>query len=171
MQQGTWKPVAYMSKALNDVERNYDIYDKEMLGIMRALTEWRHYLQGTKQPFEIWTDHKNLEYFMTARKLNHQQARWSLELADYDFVLKHRFGQLNKKADLLSRCNDHKQGVDEDNTGVTVLKQLFCTSMRGEIRGEEEDLMKTIIKAKTRKTSVRETARSGEKDWKEEEGI
>src|SRR3979490_2345019 len=70
MQQGIWKPVAYMSKALNDVERNYDIHDKEMLAIMQALGEWRHYLQGTRQPFEIWTDHKNLEYFMTARKLN-----------------------------------------------------------------------------------------------------
>ena len=81
-------------------------------------------MQGTRQPFEIWTDHKNLEYFMTARKLNCQQARWSLELADYDFVLKHRSGQLNKKADLLSRRNDHKQGVEGDNTGVTVLKSV-----------------------------------------------
>src|SRR3979490_1952118 len=88
MQQGIWKPVAYMSKVLNDVERNYDVHDKEMLAIMRALGEWRHYLQGTRQPFELWTDHKNLEYFMMARKLNRRQARWSLELADYDFVLR-----------------------------------------------------------------------------------
>src|SRR3979490_3575358 len=71
MQEGIWKPVAYMSKVLNDVERNYDIHNKEMLAIMQALTEWRHYLQGMRQPFEIWTDHKNLEYFMMARKLNH----------------------------------------------------------------------------------------------------
>src|SRR3979490_302888 len=171
MQQGTWKPVAYMSKALNDVERNYDIHDKEMLAIMQALAEWRHYLQGMRQPFEIWMDHKNLEYFMTARKLNCRQARWSLELTDYDFALKHQSGQLNKKADLLSRHNDHKQGVEEDNTGVTVLKQEFFRAMRGEIRGEEEDLMKRIRKAQKKEGKVRERVKSGEKDWKEEEGI
>jgi hypothetical protein len=59
-----------MSKGLNDTERNYDIHDKEMLAIMRALYEWRHYLQGSQLKFEIWTDHKNLEYFTTTKKLN-----------------------------------------------------------------------------------------------------
>ena len=52
---------------------------------------------------------------MTARKLNFQQARWSLELTDYDFILKHCPGSLNKKADLLSRQKDHKEGVKDDN--------------------------------------------------------
>ena len=72
-----------------------------MLAIIQVLEEWRHYLQGERQLFKIWTDHENLEYFMTARKLNHQQARWPLKLADYDFILKHCPGSLNKKADIL----------------------------------------------------------------------
>ena len=75
-------------------------------------------------------------------------------------------GQLNKKADLLSRHNDHKQGVEGDNTGVTVLKQEFFQPMRGEIRGEEEVLMKRIRKAKNIEGKVRERVESGEKDWK-----
>ena len=65
-QKGTddkWHPVAFLSKSLNEVERNYDIHDKEMLAIIRALEEWRHYLEGTKHMFEIWTDHQNLQYF------------------------------------------------------------------------------------------------------------
>ena len=74
-----------------------------MFAIMYALAEWRHYLQGMRQSFKIWTDHKNPEYFMMVRKLNCQQARWSLELADYDFILKHGPGQLNKKANILLR--------------------------------------------------------------------
>ena len=78
-----------MSKALNEVKQNYEVHDKEMLAIMRVLGEWRQYLQGVRQSFEIWMDHKNLEYFMTARKVNRRQARWSLELADYDFLLWH----------------------------------------------------------------------------------
>ena len=71
---GKWKPVAFLSKTLSETERNYQIYDKEMLAVMRALGEWRQYLLGAKQVFEIWTDHKNLEYFRLPQKLNRRQA-------------------------------------------------------------------------------------------------
>ena len=64
---GKWHPVAFMSKSFSEVERNYEIHDKEMLAIIGALDEWRHYLEGTKHTFQIWTDHKNLKYFMTAK--------------------------------------------------------------------------------------------------------
>ena len=76
-----WHPVAYISKSLSPAERNYDIYDKEMLAVMCTLEQWHHYLEGAKHPVQILTDHKNLEYFMTAQKLNHWQARWSLYLS------------------------------------------------------------------------------------------
>ena len=62
-QEGKWHPIAYMSKAFSDTERNYEIYDKEMLAIMLALEEWRQYLMGALEDFEIWTDHQNLQYF------------------------------------------------------------------------------------------------------------
>jgi hypothetical protein len=50
----------------------------EMLAIIRGLEEWRHYLEDTRHPVEIWTNHKNLEYFQVAQKLNRRQARWPL---------------------------------------------------------------------------------------------
>src|SRR5277367_6472508 len=62
-----WHPVAFLSKSLSPVEQNYDIHDKEMLADIRALEEWRHFLEGTEHQFEIWTDHKNLEYSMKAK--------------------------------------------------------------------------------------------------------
>ena len=65
-----WRPVAYISKSLNEAERNYEIHDKEMLAIIRCLEAWRHFLEGAKDQFEIWIDHKNLEYFMKTQKLN-----------------------------------------------------------------------------------------------------
>ena len=65
-----WRPVAYISKLLNEAKRNYEIHDKEMLAIIRCLEAWRHFLEEAKGQFEIWTDHKNLEYFMKAQKLN-----------------------------------------------------------------------------------------------------
>ena len=65
-----WRPVAYISKSLNEAKRNYEIHDKEMLVIIQCLEAWRHFLEGAKDWFEIWMDHKNLEYFMKAQKLN-----------------------------------------------------------------------------------------------------
>jgi len=47
----------------------------------------------------IWTDHKNLEYFMTAKKLNRRQAHWSLYLAHFDFKLTHCPGRCMGKPD------------------------------------------------------------------------
>ena len=70
-----WRPVAFLSKSLNETERNYEIHDKEMLAIIRRLGNWRHLLEGIHFKFEIWTDHKNLEYFMKVQKLNCKQAQ------------------------------------------------------------------------------------------------
>jgi RNase H-like domain found in reverse transcriptase len=51
-----WHPVAFLSKSLSEVERNYKIHNLEMLAIIRVLEEWRHYLKGAQHPVEIWTD-------------------------------------------------------------------------------------------------------------------
>jgi len=67
---GKWKPVAFLSKYLNETERNYEIHNKEMLAVIRGLENWQHLLEGAKYKFEVWTDYKNLEYFMKAQKLN-----------------------------------------------------------------------------------------------------
>ena len=55
------------------MKRNYKIYNKEILVIIRGLENWKHLLEGVKFKFEIWTDHKNLEYFMKVQKLNRRQ--------------------------------------------------------------------------------------------------
>ena len=74
-EDGTLHPIAFMSKALTEVKRNYQIHDKEMLAIIWALEEWRHFLEGTVEKFKVYTDHKNLSYFRSAQKLNRRQAR------------------------------------------------------------------------------------------------
>jgi len=53
------------------MEWNYEIHDEEMLAIIHTLEEWRHFLEEATHLVEIWTDHKNLEYFMMVKKLNH----------------------------------------------------------------------------------------------------
>jgi hypothetical protein len=87
--QGKWHPVAFMSKALSDAEKNYKIYDKELLTIVKALKIWRHYLVYTKNQFKVWTDHKNLKYFQDPQKLNARQAQWYITLQEYGYLLTH----------------------------------------------------------------------------------
>jgi len=77
-----------------------------MLAVIRCLEAWRHYLEGAKLEFEIWTDHKNLQYFITSQKLNHRQARWALYLLQFNFTLKYIPGKSMGKVDGLSRRPD-----------------------------------------------------------------
>jgi len=69
-EDGKWRPVVYLSKSLNKMERNYEIHDKKMLVVIRDLENWRHLLEDAKFKFEVWMNHKNLEYFIKAQKLN-----------------------------------------------------------------------------------------------------
>ena len=72
-------------------------------------------MEGAQFKFKIWTDHKNLEYFMKAQKLNCRQARWALYLSRFDFTLKHVLGTMIGKVDGLSRKLDWRVGIDKDN--------------------------------------------------------
>ena len=79
-------------------------------------------MEGARLKFEIWTDHKNLEYFMSSQNLNHRQARWALYLSRFNFTLKHVPGSKMEKADRLSRRSDWEKGGDRDNEERTLLK-------------------------------------------------
>ena len=80
------------------------------MAIMDALLEWCQYLMGTREPFEIWTNHQNLQYFCKLQKLNHQQACWVTELSEYEFILHHKPGTSTGKADALSRMTNLETG-------------------------------------------------------------
>ena len=99
---GIWRPYAFFSRKLSPPECNYEIHDKEMLAIIRSLEEWDAELRSVGK-FEILTDHKNLEYFMTIRKLSERQMRWSLVLSRFNFQITHVSGPSNARADALSR--------------------------------------------------------------------
>ena len=98
-----WHPVEFYSRSMSPAERNYQIYDKEMLAVREALLEWRQYLLSANSPTEVWSDHLNLTYYRKPQNLSKRQARWISDLADYDFTIHHLPGKLNNKADALSR--------------------------------------------------------------------
>ena len=150
-----WRPVAFLSKLLNKTERNYEIYDKEMLAIVRELEAWRHLLEGAQSKFEIWIDHKNLEYFMKAQKLNRRQAHWALYLSRFDFTLKHVPGAKMGKVDGLSRRTDWKVGVEKDNENQVFIKDNWIHKLQEVvIEGPEVDIIEKIKKTRSKDEDV-----------------
>ena len=126
-----------------------------MLAIIRGLKAWRHLLEGAQSKFEIWTDHKNLEYFMKVQKLNRRQARWALYLSWFDFTLKHVAGSKMGKADGLSRRADWKVGMDKDNSNQVFIKDNWIHSMyEVVVEGPEVDLLEKIKKARSKDEDI-----------------
>jgi hypothetical protein len=111
-------PCAYFSKTFIAAERNYDIYDRELLAVILALTEWKQYLQGTTHPVTIITDHINLSYIKDPRKLSRRQARWALFLQDFDIVWKVLPGTKMAPADALSRRDYVDTSLDNVDTAI-----------------------------------------------------
>jgi len=107
--------------------------------------------------FEIWTDHKNLEYFIKAQKLNRKQARWALYLSRFDFMLKHIPGSRMGKADSLSRRPGWEVGVERDNEGETLVKSEWLEVRRMEkveIIVEGVDLLEKVKWLKVKDNEV-----------------
>ncbi len=97
---------AFYSRKLSSAERNYDVGNRELLAMKAALEEWRHWLEGAQHPFTVLTDHKNLEYLRSAKRLNPRQARWAMFFTRFNFTVTYRPGTKNIKADALSRQTD-----------------------------------------------------------------
>ncbi|KAK3507071.1 hypothetical protein QTP70_003881 [Hemibagrus guttatus] len=100
---GKLHPCAFYSRKLTAAEANYDVGNRELLAIKAALEEWRHWLEGARHPFQVLTDHRNLEYLRGAKRLNPRQARWALFFTRFRFMVTYRPGSKNGKADALSR--------------------------------------------------------------------
>ena len=104
--EGRLHLVAYRSRKFSGPELNYDVHNKELLAIVDAFEEWRAYLKGSRHPIVVYSDHKNLSYFTTTKKLNQQQVRWAELLASFNFQIHYWKGSKNGRADALSQRSD-----------------------------------------------------------------
>ena len=96
-------PCAFYSRRLSPAERNYDVGNRELLAIHDALKEWRHWLEGATLPFVVLSDHKNLIYLQSAKRLSPRQSRWALFFTRFNFTIAYKPGTENVRADALSR--------------------------------------------------------------------
>ena len=132
---GDRHPISFISKTFSPTERNYEIYDRELLAIIRALDEWRHYIQGSTHTTMFLSDHKNLTYYREAKKLNRRQARWSLYLSEFDVKLVHTPANKMIQSDALSRRPDHCPNEDNDNNDIIVLpNDMFVNLINTELQ-------------------------------------
>ena len=129
---GNWRPVAFMSRKMIPAEQNYETHDQELLAIVQAFKTWRHYLEGSTETIEVWSDHNNLRGFMKQKELNSRQARWALALAAFDFEIFHRPGKTNP-ADGPSRRPDYEGTSPDKTTLLPTLQNKLALSNTGDL--------------------------------------
>ena len=99
---GKRHPMGYYSATLNEAEQNYDIYDLELLAIVKALKHWRPLLTGSPHKIKVFSDHMNLKYWCDPQKISRRVTREVLELSEYDIKIHHIKGSSNGCTDALS---------------------------------------------------------------------
>jgi hypothetical protein len=124
-EEGKLHPVAFHSRKFIAAEINYDVHDKELLAIVEAVKTWEIYLLGSKHETLIYTDHKNLQTFMTTKELTRRHMRWAERLGQVKIRIIYRKGSENARADALSRRPDYQ------DSGVQQLYQLFKEDTEG----------------------------------------
>lgn len=114
-EDGKLHPVAYSSKSLSSAEAGYDIHDRELLAIVKAFVEWRHYLLGSETT--VITDHRNLMDYILTKIPSRRQARWAKYLSQFKYKIHYRPGKYCR-ADGLSRRPDHDVGRGAEKPGI-----------------------------------------------------
>ena len=139
-------PVAFYLRKMIPAEINYPIHDKELLAIIDSFNHWRPLLLGAHFPVTVFTDHKNLLHWSTAKKLNRRQVRWSQFIADYDYYIHYRPGSLGGKPDALSQRSDYvlkenNEHVLQQNKALLLNSQFVTETQLADIFKPHESLL------------------------------
>jgi hypothetical protein len=87
-------------------ERNYDADESEMLAIVKACKQWRHYVENAKHQVLIIIDHVNLRTFFITKILSKRKIKWWKKFSKFDFLIEYRSRRLNS-ADAFNRRSDY----------------------------------------------------------------
>ena len=128
----------FYSKNMILAECNYEIYDKELLIIIRCLKHWRFKLKCTNISIKIFIDHLNLKYFMIIKELTWWQAKWTEKLSEYNFKIIYQSKKQNLKVDTLIRMSDVKS-VEANNDRKLYQHQMLLLKGKFELQSIETD--------------------------------
>ncbi len=130
--------VIFYSKNMILAECNYEIYDKELLIIIRCLKHWRFELKCTDILIKIFIDHLNLNYFMIIKELTQRQTRWTEKLSEYNFKIIYQSGKQNLKVDALIRMSDVKS-IETNDDRKLYQHQMLLLESKFELQSIEAD--------------------------------
>ena len=125
-------------------KQNYDIYNRKLLALIKALYHWCSYLAWTKEPFTILTDHINLRYWKAPSKLDRRHTQWHTDLEEYDFEMVHIPGSTNGPADALSWPPGMDKGKN-DNQDVVMIPPYWIR-MAITLESPLEQFLQNILK-------------------------
>jgi hypothetical protein len=184
-EDGKMHPCGFISHILTPPERNYQIYDRELLAVVQAIETWRYLLLGSPHPVIIHCDHKNLGFYKQTNRVTPQQAQWLSLLQPYDLLWEYIPGPKLIQADTLSRRPDHVDS-DEDNDEeyyilippeqiidssqqTTQIRAIF-NELADEIKqATKQDHFATLIK--TNLAEGKTPIKSSLSDWIESDGV
>ncbi|MBW0478007.1 hypothetical protein O181_017722 [Austropuccinia psidii MF-1] len=129
-------PIAFDSHKLLPAELNYEIHDRELLGIFWALKRWRAFLLSLSDSFEVLTDHSYLQYFMSSKVFTHHQAHWAEFLSEFHFSITYRPGRLATLPDALS----HQDNVYTErgwNSSAGILNTFIKFSSKIKLKSQD----------------------------------
>jgi len=128
---GLTTPCGYLSQSLNPAEQNYQIYDRELLAVVKVFKQWRPYLIDNEADIIVYTDHQNLTYFHTGQRLTPRQSRWQFILSEYRLKFHHLPGisPLLRLPDALSRRSDYSPSDELDKKIVLLPDDLFASTV------------------------------------------
>jgi len=135
-------PVAFHSRKLNSAERNYEIHDKELFAIMEAFKECKRYLWGEEEPVTVYTDHQNLQSFLSKKVWNQRHIRCPKEVTNYNFKIVYRPGSPGGKPQALSRRQEYCSEDGACHREQSILKsEQFQISVIDQKRSAETPLI------------------------------
>ena len=99
--------IVFFSKKLYKLELNYLIYNKELMAIIELFKEWKLYFNGTKYQVKVYTNYKNLIYFIISKDLNQRQIQWLEFFNEFNFQIIYKKGSENGRINVFNRKLNH----------------------------------------------------------------
>ena len=140
-----------MNYKFKKIKKRWNTHNKELYAIILKFKNWRHYLQNNKHFIHVIINHNNFHYFISTKKFNAKQIRWTKKLIAFNFIIEYRKKKLNfvnassRKSDIMKLNNNKNNNDDFLFILRNKLRNSKCQSKQTQIRNEFANIKLTIL--------------------------